>query len=70
MQFKDIKIEVGLSIGFCTARRKELINLSDYINEKEWDSLDEDAKTAYIEDTLVKEWANEYIEMYAYRIEE
>lgn len=68
--FNQIKIRLKLTIGFVIGNHEEDVLLSDYINEEEWSKLNIFEREDYIRDEILKEWANEYIEMSSEVLEE
>jgi hypothetical protein len=61
-EFNSIKVKLKLSIGFVIGNQEEEVLLSDYISEDEWNSLGFFEKQKFVEEEILNEWANEYIE--------
>lgn len=55
------EIYFHLSIGFVGCDRQDSQKVSDFIEESEWDEMDEMEKRQWLRET-VKEWAFEHIE--------
>ncbi|WP_308468980.1 DUF7167 family protein [Acinetobacter bereziniae] len=70
MDFNQIKVKLTLSIGFAVGKRKDEVYLHEYISEEEWNALGFFEKQAFIEEEILTEWANEYIDINAELIEE
>lgn len=61
-EFSSIKVKLKLSIGFVIGNQEEEVLLSDYISEDEWNALGFFEKQKFVEEEILNEWANEYIE--------
>ncbi|HIN55359.1 MULTISPECIES: DUF7167 family protein [Acinetobacter calcoaceticus/baumannii complex] len=61
-EFNSIKVKLKLSIGFVIGNQEEEVLLSDYISEDEWNALGFYEKQKFVEEEILNEWANEYIE--------
>ncbi|MBD0482851.1 DUF7167 family protein [Acinetobacter baumannii] len=61
-EFNAIKVKLKLSIGFVIGNQEEEVLLSDYISEDEWNALGFFEKQKFVEEEILNEWANEYIE--------
>lgn len=61
-EFNSIKVKLKLSIGFVIGNQEEEVLLSDYISEDEWNALGFYEKQMFVEEEILNEWANEYIE--------
>lgn len=61
-EFNSIKVKLKLSIGFVIGNQEEEVLLSDYISEDEWNALGFFEKQKFVEEEILNEWANEYIE--------
>lgn len=60
-EFNSIEVELKLSIGFAVGKRQEKVLLSDYISEDEWKALGFFEKQKFVEEEILEEWVNEYI---------
>ncbi len=60
--FTSIKVRLKLSIGFVIGNQEEEVLLSDYISEDEWNALGFFEKQRFVEEEILQEWANGYIE--------
>ncbi|SSU62106.1 Uncharacterised protein [Acinetobacter baumannii] len=60
-EFNSIKVRLKLSIGFVIGNQEEDVLLSDYISEDEWNALGFFEKQRFVEEEILEEWANEYI---------
>ncbi|MFV5414048.1 hypothetical protein [Acinetobacter baumannii] len=61
-EFNSIKVRLKLSIGFVIGNQEEDLLLSDYISEEEWNALGFFEKQSFVEEEILQEWANGYIE--------
>ncbi|WP_227061932.1 DUF7167 family protein [Acinetobacter pittii] len=61
-EFNSIKVKLKLSIGFVIGNQEEDVLLSDYISEDEWNALGFFEKQRFVEEEILNEWANGYIE--------
>ncbi|MDC5480150.1 hypothetical protein OHW97_08190 [Acinetobacter baumannii] len=61
-EFNSIKVKLKLSIGFVIGNQEEEVLLSDYISEDEWNALGFFEKQKLVEEEILNEWANGYIE--------
>ncbi|WP_139887746.1 DUF7167 family protein [Acinetobacter nosocomialis] len=61
-EFNSIKVRLKLSIGFVIGNQEEDVLLSDYISEDEWNALGFFEKQSFVEEEILQEWANGYIE--------
>ncbi|MDC4364257.1 hypothetical protein OHW57_14600 [Acinetobacter baumannii] len=61
-EFNSIKVKLKLSIGFVIGNQEEEVLLSDYISEDEWNALGFFEKQKFVEEEILNEWANGYIE--------
>lgn len=61
-EFNSIKVRLKLSIGFVIGNQEEEVLLSDYISEDEWNALGFFEKQSFVEEEILQEWANGYIE--------
>lgn len=61
-EFNSIKVRLKLSIGFAVGNHELDVLLSDYISEKEWNALGFFEKQSFVEEEILQEWANGYIE--------
>ncbi|MCG9505614.1 DUF7167 family protein [Acinetobacter pittii] len=61
-EFNSINVKLKLSIGFVIGNQEEEVLLSDYISEDEWNALGFYEKQKFVEEEILNEWANEYIE--------
>ena len=64
-EFNKIKVKLHLTIGFVIGNQEEDVLLCDYISEAEWNKLNLFEKDDFVQEEILKEWANNYIEMYA-----
>lgn len=60
--FNSIKVQLKLSIGYPVANREDEVLLSDYISEDEWNKLNLFEKDEFLENEILNEWANDFIE--------
>lgn len=60
--FNSIKVQLKLSIGYSVANREDEVLLSDYISEDEWNKLNLFEKDEFLENEILNEWANDFIE--------
>lgn len=65
-KFDEIKVELHLSIGFPVADHSDAVFLHEYISEEDWNKLSFFAKQEFIEEEILNDWANGYIEKSAY----
>ncbi|CDG77828.1 hypothetical protein OHW82_09865 [Acinetobacter baumannii] len=61
-EFNSIKVRLKLSIGFAVGNHEDDVLLSDYISEEEWNALGFFEKQIFVEEEILQEWANGYIE--------
>ncbi|QYC51385.1 hypothetical protein [Acinetobacter phage BUCT628] len=61
-KFNSIKVRLKLSIGFAVGNHELEVLLSDYISEEEWNALGFFEKQSFVEEEILQEWANGYIE--------
>lgn len=61
-EFNSIKVRLKLSIGFAVGNHELDVLLSEYISEQEWNALGFFEKQSYVEEEILQEWANGYIE--------
>lgn len=61
-EFNSIKVRLKLSIGFAVGNHEDDVLLSDYISEEEWKALGFFEKQIFVEEEILQEWANGYIE--------
>lgn len=61
-EFNSIKVRLKLSIGFAVGNHELDVLLSDYISEEEWNALGFFEKQSFVEEEILQEWANGYIE--------
>ena len=64
-EFNKIKVKLHLTIGFVIGNQEEDVLLCDYGSEAEWNKLNLFEKDDFVQEEILKEWANNYIEMYA-----
>ncbi|MDY1572221.1 hypothetical protein SOJ40_16225 [Acinetobacter baumannii] len=60
--FKDLKIRFHLAIGVANGDREDFGKLSDWIEEENWEMMDEEEQ----KDTLsenAEEWAQQYLDL-------
>lgn len=60
--FNSIKVRLKLSIGFAVGNHELDVLLSEYISEEEWNGLGFFEKQSFVEEEILQEWANGYIE--------
>ncbi|MEW0895315.1 hypothetical protein KWF57_18420 [Acinetobacter baumannii] len=60
--FNAIKVRLKLSIGFAVGNHELDVLLSEYISEEEWNALGFFEKQSFVEEEILQEWANGYIE--------
>ena len=65
-KFDEIKVKLHLSIGFPVANLEDVVFLHEYISEENWNKLDLSAKQEFLEEEILNEWANDYIEKSVY----
>ncbi|HAV4659340.1 TPA: hypothetical protein JIU96_07615 [Acinetobacter baumannii] len=61
-EFNSIKVRLKLSIGFVIGNHELDVLLSEYISEEEWNALGFFEKQSFVEEEILQEWANGYIE--------
>ncbi|MBK4744937.1 hypothetical protein ABFO97_12580 [Acinetobacter baumannii] len=61
-EFNSIKVRLKLSIGFAVGNHELDVLLSEYISEQEWNALGFFEKQSFVEEEILQEWANGYIE--------
>ncbi|MQQ81950.1 DUF7167 family protein [Acinetobacter baumannii] len=61
-EFNSIKVRLKLSIGFAVGNHELDVLLSEYISEEEWNALGFFEKQRFVEEEILNEWANGYIE--------
>lgn len=61
-EFNSIKVRLKLSIGFAVGNHELDVLLSDYISEEEWNALGFFEKQSFVEEEILQEWVNGYIE--------
>lgn len=61
-KFNSIKVRLKLSIGFAVGNHELDVLLSEYISEEEWNALGFFEKQRFVEEEILNEWANGYIE--------
>ncbi|EPV7561942.1 hypothetical protein [Acinetobacter baumannii] len=61
-EFNSIKVRLKLSIGFAVGNHEIDVLLSEYISEEEWNALGFFEKQSFVEEEILQEWANGYIE--------
>ncbi|OIB60545.1 DUF7167 family protein [Acinetobacter baumannii] len=61
-EFNFIKVRLKLSIGFAVGNHELDVLLSEYISEEEWNALGFFEKQRFVEEEILNEWANGYIE--------
>ncbi|MDC5042598.1 hypothetical protein NRA10_10425 [Acinetobacter baumannii] len=61
-EFNSIKVRLKLSIGFAVGNHELDVLLSEYISEEEWNALGFFEKQRFVEEEVLNEWANGYIE--------
>lgn len=59
--FNKLKVKMKLSIGLVGDQEDEVL-LSDHISEDEWNKLNFFEREEYLENEILAEWANGYIE--------
>lgn len=64
-EFNEIKVKLKLSIGFPVADREESVFLHEYIDEDDWNKLNLFEKDEFLENEILYEWANDFIEQSA-----
>lgn len=60
--FNEIKVKLKLSIGYPVADREESVFLHEYIDEYDWNKLNLFEKDEFLENEILYEWANDFIE--------
>ena len=65
-KFDELQVKLHLSIGFPVANHSDVVFLHEYIDEEDWNKLSFFAKQEFIEEEILNEWANDYIEKSAY----
>ena len=60
--FQNIKVQLRLTIGFAVANRAEEVYLHEYTTEDEWNKLNIFEKEDFLEQEILNDWANNYIE--------
>ncbi|WP_335980036.1 DUF7167 family protein [Acinetobacter pittii] len=61
-EFNSIKVRLKLSIGFAVGNHEIDVLLSEYISEEDWNALGFFEKQSFVEEEILQEWANGYIE--------
>ena len=61
-KFDELQVKLHLSIGFPVANLDHVVFLHEYIDEEDWNKLSFFAKQEFIEEEILNEWANGYIE--------
>ncbi|HGH3625122.1 TPA: hypothetical protein ACJK69_003088 [Acinetobacter baumannii] len=61
-EFNSIKVRLKLSIGFAVGNHELDVLLSEYISEQEWNALGFFEKQSFVEEEILNEWSNGYIE--------
>lgn len=68
-KFTELQVKLNLSIGFPGAEHNHFTFLHEHISEEAWNKLSFFAKQEFIEDEILNEWANDYIEKSAVILE-
>ena len=60
-EFSEIKVNLSLSIGLVGVHEHTEI-LGDHISEKDWNAMNLFEREEFIENEILNEWANGYID--------
>lgn len=60
--FSDLKISVSLGIGLAGCYQEDTVNLSDWIDEESWQSMDATEQEKCLAE-MVEDWASNYIDI-------
>ncbi|MFI8146080.1 hypothetical protein [Acinetobacter sp. ABJ_C5_2] len=60
--FKDLKIQFHMAIGIANATKKDFYPLSEFIDEDDWNAMDELQKEMFISD-CANDWSENYLDL-------
>lgn len=60
--FEELKVKMGLSIGYTGASRNDEVYLSEWIDEETWSEMNESEKEKFLND-CIEDWAWNYIDI-------